>query len=282
MRDILFTFQEDAKEALQSKINRAHMYWSENEPQVISFSAPTGAGKTIIMTSLFEDIFTGTADVIADPDSIFVWLSDSPELNAQTRLKIESKSDKLRAQDLVTIESTFDAEELECGHIYFLNTQKLGSDKLLISKRDKRSYTIWETLTNTARHRPKQLYIVIDEAHRGTAQSTQEANKAQSIMQKFIKGSEEDGLCIMPLVIGVTATPEKFNRLVEGTTSTVQKVPISSDKVRESGLLKDRIILGIPNTPVSADMSTFGNAIDNWMEKCAHWATYYDPAKQED
>lgn len=282
MRDVLFTFQEEAKDALHSKISRAHMFWSDDEPQVISFSAPTGAGKTIIMTALFEDIFTGTADVIADPDSIFVWLSDSPELNAQTRLKVESKSDKLRAQDLVTIESTFDAEELEYGHIYFLNTQKLGSDKLLTAKRDKRTYTIWETLTNTAKHRPKQLYIIIDEAHRGTAQSTQEANKAQSIMQKFIKGSAEDGLCIMPLVIGVTATPEKFNRLVEGTTSTVQKVPISPDKVRESGLLKDRIILAIPTTTVTADMSTFGNAIDNWMEKCSHWNAYYDPERQED
>ena len=282
MRDILFTFQEEAKDALHAAISDAHTLWRENKPQIISFSAPTGAGKTIIMTSLFEDIFSGTADVIADPDAIFVWLSDSPELNTQTRLKIESKSDKLRVHDLVTIESTFDAEELECGHIYFLNTQKLGSDKLLISKRDKRLYTIWETLTNTAKHRPKQLYVIIDEAHRGTAQSAQEANKAHSIMQKFIKGSEEDGLCPMPLVIGVTATPEKFNRFVEETTSTVQKVPISAAKVRESGLLKDRIILAIPNTPVSADMTTFDNAIANWLEKCAHWAAYYNPTTQED
>lgn len=119
MRDILFPFQEEAKDALHAAIRDAHILWRENKPQIISFSAPTGAGKTIIMTSLFEDIYSGTADVIADPDAIFVWLSDSPELNIQTRLKIESKSDKLRAHDLVTIESTFDAEELECGHIYF-------------------------------------------------------------------------------------------------------------------------------------------------------------------
>ncbi len=55
-------------------------------------------------------------------------------------------------------------------------------------------------------------------------------------MQKFIKGSEEDGLCIMPLVIGVTATPpQRFDNLIAGTTSTVQKVIVPPEQVRESG-----------------------------------------------
>jgi 8-oxo-dGTP pyrophosphatase MutT (NUDIX family) len=35
---------------------------------------------------------------------------------------------------------------------YFINTQKLGKDKLLTSGRgDKRTYTIWETISNTAK-----------------------------------------------------------------------------------------------------------------------------------
>ena len=144
MRDRLFTFQENALSELQLAINDAHLLWRDNKPQVISFSAPTGAGKTIIMTTLFENILYGTAEVTADPDSIFIWLSESPELNEQTRLKIESKSDKIHVHDLVTIGSTFNAEYLQKGHIYFLNTQKLGSDKLLIAKSDKRQYTIWD------------------------------------------------------------------------------------------------------------------------------------------
>lgn len=28
-------------------------------------------------------------------------------------------------------------------------------------------------------------------------------------------------------------------------------------------------------------MTTFGNAVDNWLDKCAHWTAYYDPTKQE-
>ena len=194
MRDSLFAFQETALAELHEKITKAHLMWSERDPQVISFSAPTGSGKTIVMTTLFEEILYGSADNIGEPDSVFVWLSDSPELNEQTRLKIESKSDKIRVRDLVTIDSNFSAEYLEGGRIYFLNTQKLGSDKLLTGTSDKRQYSIWETLTNTAKHNPKQFYVVIDEAHRGAYTSIQAENKAQSIMQKFIKGSKDDGL----------------------------------------------------------------------------------------
>ena len=207
MKIILFPFQEDALYALNQKIDKAHLLWQKDDPQVISFSAPTGAGKTIILTSLFEELLFGTADRKADPDTIIVWLSDSPQLNEQTRQKIESKSDKIRAGDLVTIDSAFSRETLEPGRIYFLNTQKLGADKLLTGRYDFHEYTIWETLTNTAARCAKHLYVIIDEAHRGAMRTRQAENKAQSIMQKFIKGSVEDGLCIMPLVIGVTATP---------------------------------------------------------------------------
>lgn len=274
MRDILFLFQEKALSELHDKINKAHLMWSERDPQIISFSAPTGSGKTIIMTTLFEDILYGSADNIGEPDSIFIWLSDSPELNEQTRLKIESKSDKIRVRDLVTIDSTFNAEYFEGGCIYFLNTQKLGSDKLLTGISDKRQYSIWETLTNTAKRNPKKFYVVIDEAHRGTYTSVQAENKAQSIMQKFIKGSKEDGLCVMPLVIGVTATPQRFDNLIAGTTSTVQKVIVPPEQVRESGLLKDRIFIHYPDIQLSADMTMFKGAVDNWRKKCDHWESY--------
>jgi type III restriction enzyme len=274
MRDSLFAFQETALAELHEKITKAHLMWSERDPQVISFSAPTGSGKTIVMTTLFEEILYGSADNIGEPDSVFVWLSDSPELNEQTRLKIESKSDKIRVRDLVTIDSNFSAEYLEGGRIYFLNTQKLGSDKLLTGTSDKRQYSIWETLTNTAKHNPKQFYVVIDEAHRGAYTSIQAENKAQSIMQKFIKGSKDDGLCIMPLVIGVTATPQRFDSLIAGTTSTVQKVIVPPEQVRESGLLKDRIIIHFPDIQLSAEMTMFKGAVENWLKKCSHWTAY--------
>lgn len=281
MRDTLFTFQEDYLKELHESIQNAHTMWRENRPQVITFSAPTGAGKTIMMTKLFEDILYGSADCNPEPDSIFVWLSDMPELNMQTRLKIESKSDKIRVRDLVTIDSTFVAEYLEGGCIYFLNTQKLGTDKLLTQKADGRQYTIWETLTNTARRQPKKFYVIIDEAHRGTYTSAQAESKAQSIMQKFIKGSPEDGLCVMPLIIGVTATPQRFQRLIADTPSTEHKVIVPPESVRDSGLLKDRIIIHYPEIAINADMTMFQSAVENWQRMREHWAAYCERENED-
>lgn len=47
----------------------------------------------------------------------------------------------------------------------------------------------------------------LDEAHRGAGVS----DKARKpIMQKFITGSEGDGLPAVPLVLGMSATPQRF------------------------------------------------------------------------
>lgn len=281
MRDTLFPFQEDALEELKSRIAKAHLLMDDGDPQVISFSAPTGSGKTIVMTSLFEDIFFGSADFESQPDAVTIWLSDMPELNEQTRLKIESKSDKIRVRQLITIDSNYDAKYFESGNIYFLNTQKLGSDKLLTQKSDARQYTIWETLTNTAKASPKSFYVVIDEAHRGMYSSPRAENAAQSIMQKFLLGSVEDGLCQMPLVIGITATPQRFQKLLADTSSTVHKVIVKPEDVRESGLLKDRVIIHYPDITINADMTMFKGAVENWMQKKEHWKNYCEQENEK-
>jgi len=280
MKSILFPFQETAIEDLHSAINDAHAVWSDKKPQVISFSAPTGSGKTIIMTTLFEEILYGSANCVAERDSVFVWLSDSPQLNEQSRSKMINKSDKIPLRHLNVIDDTFNAEYLEGGNIYFLNTQKLGANKLLTIKSDKRQHTIWETLTNTAKRQPKQFYVIIDEAHRGASSSRDEAT-AQSIMQKFIKGSEIDGLCIMPLVIGVTATPQRFDSLIAETKSTIQRVIVPPQDVRESGLLKERIIIHYPEIAITADMTMLVGAVENWIQKREHWAAYCENEREK-
>lgn len=283
MREKLFGFQEDALADLHKRIKSAHsMLLSDTEEQVIiSFSAPTGSGKTIVMTALFEELLYGNAEMPGDPDSIIVWLSDMPELNEQSRRKIEGKSDKIRVRYLHTIDSTFSSEYLECGNIYFLNTQKLGSDKLLTHRSDTRQYSIWETLTNTAQEYKDKLYLVIDEAHRGTNMSAKAENSAQSIMQKFIMGSKEDGLCKMPLVIGVTATPQRFHKLIENTESPELKVVIKPEDVRSSGLLKDRIVIHFPETAINADMTMFRGAVASWQHMSEQWANYGNAEREK-
>jgi len=284
MKNELFPFQKAAVRDLRAKAAwAAKAYRETGTPQILSLQAPTGSGKTVIMAALIESILCGSADEPADgpareerPDAIFVWLSDSPELNRQSREKIEAAADRLPPGRTVEIEeSGFDLETLEEGRIYFLNTQKLSRSGNLARKREQRRWTIWETLENTARDKADRLHFVIDEAHRGM-QGT-EAGRATSIMQRFLKGVHENGAEMrpMPLVVGMSATAERFNRLAEGLPSSVHKTIVTADQVRASGLLKDRIVIGYPEDPSRQDdMAILSAAAGEWMDKCAHWEEY--------
>lgn len=275
MKDNLFPFQKRAVSELRKLTAMAlGNYRDVRVPQVISLQAPTGAGKTIIMASFVEEIYFGGDQYVEQPEAIFVWLSDSPALNEQSKEKFQLRADKLRFNQCVTLEDgSFDKEMLEDGHIYFLNTQKLGKAGNLSKHSDKRQYTIWETMENTAKEKSDHLYFIIDEAHRGM--QGKEAGKATSIMQRFLKGAKDLGLSPMPVVIGVSATATRFNQLVGDTTSTLNKCVITANEVRGSGLLKDRIVITYPDDPEkNNDMAVLQVATEEWIKKCTHWYQY--------
>jgi len=275
MKVELFPFQKKALFDIRVKTAEAMgSYHRTHAPQVVSFTAPTGAGKTIIMSAMIEDILFGDDNYAEQQNAIFVWLSDSPQLNEQSKQKIDSKADRIRLSQCVTIaEDSFDKEVLEDGHIYFLNTQKLSVSSKLTKNGDGRTYTIWETLARTVLEKSDRLYFIIDEAHRGM--QGREASKATTIMQKFIKGSDADGIPPMPVVIGMSATTQRFNALVEGTSSTIHKSIVTADEVRASGLLKDRIVITYPEKDgVNNDMAILQAAADDWREKWEHWTQY--------
>lgn len=278
MKDELFPFQKKAVADLRVRSAAAlGIYHSTAIPQVVSLQAPTGSGKTIIMAALIEDIYFGTESYAEQPEAIFVWLSDSPALNEQSKLKIDTKADKIKLSQCITIEDeSFDMEVLEDGHIYFLNTQKLSKTGNLGQHSDGRTYTIWETLENTAKKKSDHLYFIIDEAHRGM--QGRAAGSATTIMQRFLKGSKPHRLSPMPLVLGMSATAERFNQLVGETTSGLNKVIITPNEVRASGLLKDRIVITYPDDPSKQnDMAVLQAATDEWKSKCEHWYQYsYD------
>ena len=288
MKVNLIAFQDKAVKELRVDVADAlDSYRRRKKTQVVSLQAPTGAGKTIIAAALIEDIFFGSTLVDGttfeeQPEAIFVWLSDSPELNAQSKQKIELKTSKLRFGQCVTIvEDSFDMEMLEDGHVYFLNTQKISKNGKLTQHSDDRQYTIWETLDNTIQNKSDHLYFIIDEAHRG-AKSKREAGKDTTIMQRFIKGYEyvENGIKrkmhSMPVILGISATAERFNTLVGNTTNVgLQKYVVTAEEVRSSGLLKDRIAITYPEDPEkNNDMVLLEAAVEEWLKKCKRWYQY--------
>jgi type III restriction enzyme len=290
MKVTLFDFQKDALGKLREALVSARKSVSAENQQVVAFSAATGSGKTIMMTALFEAILDEPDDQLAwpldwapQPDAVILWVSDMPELNEQTKLKIESKSDRVyRINQLITIDAHFDAPRLDGGRIYFINTQKLAVNQPLTNRGDGRECLIWETLTNTAVAIPDRFYVVIDEAHRGMT-SGRGAQAAQTLMQRFLLGYPEVGLVKMPMVIGVSATPKRFLDLIAHAehTVTTHKVAVPAEDVRKSGLLKDRILIHHPEAATTAEMALLEEAARRWGQMTSAWNAYCQDEKEQ-
>lgn len=263
-------FQSEAVEDLVTKTRQAAGIAGSDSPQAVVLSAPTGSGKTVIATRLIERILDGDDQADPDPDAIFLWITDLPELNQQTYEKMESTSDVLSILSMEIVDSDFTQRTFNPGKVYFLNTQKLGKDKLLTSTRDGRPFTIWETIDNTIDEFGSRFTVVIDEAHRGM-RTKRDSAEAETIIQKFLVGNSS--MRPTPLVLGISATPKRFNDLVQ-STRTVHPVNVGAADVRESGLLKEKIILHHSEDDQTIDITLLRQATRHWVNFTERWSAY--------
>ena len=169
MKFTLKDYQDEAVRDVLDNLRKARKRWTEDKDKhAFSLTAPTGAGKTVMAAAAFEALLHGddSYEFNADPGAVVVWFSDDPSLNEQTRFRLMECSDRLPHTDLIVLESSFNRDRFEAGKIYFLNTQKLGKNSLLVRgfeaeddgadvfpelRPDMHCYTIWDTIRNTIR-----------------------------------------------------------------------------------------------------------------------------------
>lgn len=273
MKLVLKEFQTEAVEKLVKQLRRAAKEARSDELQSVCLSSPTGSGKTVMITAAIEILLKGDDTAPPGPDATFLWVTDQKELNEQTRRKMLISSSVITSDRLVVIDASFDQETFRPGVVHFLNTQKLGKEKDLVTAGDKRTFTIWETITNTITIRPGKFVVIIDEAHRGMMENARARSEATTIIQKFIKGSPGE-LPPVPLVLGISATPERFNSLIGGTGRTARSTDMKPEDVRASGLLKEVITLYHPNEQQPTDMTMLREAVRNWRSYVKNWEEY--------
>ena len=220
MKFTLKDYQDEAVRDVLTNLRMAHEDWhgKYKRKNAFSLTAATGSGKTVMAAAAFEALFHGDDgfNFDRDPGAVVLWFSDDPSLNEQTRFRLMESSDRLRHTDLVVVGNTFNRSKFDAGRIYFLNTQKLGKNSLLVRgfdgdedyngtfpemRPDLRSHTIWDTIRNTIEDPALTLYLVLDEAHRGMGNENREKS---TIVKRLING--EKGVPGIPVVWGISAT----------------------------------------------------------------------------
>jgi type III restriction enzyme len=277
MNLVLKDFQSESVESLYQQVAEARKRAAKGKLEAITLSAPTGSGKTVILTRLIELILEGDEDHHPDSDAVFLWLTDQPELNIQTRDKMRDTSHVLSPATTVEVTADFDQEIFPAGRVFFLNTQKLSTGSTWVKAADKRTFTLWDTIRNTVSAKPGQFFVIIDEAHRGTKLDKGKAEEANSIMQKFLLGSDE--IPAVPLIIGISATLDRFTDLLHAAAKakkarTHQPVDIDPADVIASGLLKSKVVLHHPEHTLATEYPLLRDAVRNWCDMEKRWAAY--------
>ncbi len=277
----LLPFQHDvvdkAIREVRLSMSETERLGAEGSGQAITLSAPTGAGKTVMAAALLESIMFGDDEHPAGDDELtVVWLSDLPNINDQTRTKIANASDRIGEDRLVLVDTNFTDDTLAPGRIYFLNTQKLSSTSTLVAESESRAFTIWETLDRTIQRNPSKFVLVIDEAHRGMDRTaTVDPAVANSIVQRFILGHED--MQRSPIIVGISATPRRFDDLVAGTGRTTRRAEADVDEVRASGLIKERVVVWRPEHGLThSDSTLLARAAQSLQDYQLRWTRYCD------
>ena len=274
MRYTLTDYQREATMAVLRQLHWGDEDWhTRREPSSFALSAITGAGKTVIATAAIEALFFSSSDLGTEhnPRATFLWITDDPALNRQTRNRMLAASELLGPQHLTEINDGFLDQALVPGQVYFLNTQKLSKTSRLVQNTNLRQLTFWDVLANTITSENSTLYLILDEAHRGMRRAPDRA----TIVQRLIHGEPGSNPPI-PVVWGISATIERFTKAMGETLNRTARphVDVDIDKVRASGLVKDGIGLDQPVGKGTFSTTLLRDAVHTVLEYERRWATY--------
>ncbi|GAA4477699.1 hypothetical protein GCM10023190_17860 [Enteractinococcus fodinae] len=290
MRYTLKDYQAEAVEKVLDRITQAQdMYKRHGALSQFSLSATTGAGKTVMAAAVIEALLFGSDefDFPRDPGAVVLWFSDDPSLNEQSRARIQSAASELDWR-MQIISNDFRQSTFQPGHVYFLNTQKLSKNSLLVKghepssddegtlltlekpRPDEVQSTIYDTIANTVKNEDLTLYLILDEAHRGMKP---ERNRT-TIVQRLING--HGSVPSIPIVFGISATVERFDQAMKNIKerTALPSVEVDSALVQASGLLKDDIVLSIPAEAGSYESVLLRHAVEKIRSSTAAWNEY--------
>lgn len=269
-------YQQKAVGEVLSGIESAQQLFIGSEAtkrSAVILSAPTGAGKTVMAGTVIDTLLTRAVDAETDADTVLLWVTDAPALNRQSATKIEkASSGRVNTVVLSGSGGDFDQETFDPGVLYLLNVQAAGKNAGLSNHSDARTFSIWDTISNTALEYGPKFIVIIDEAHRGAKKSKQQAGEDDTIVGQITDAA--------PVVFGISATEQRFRDRMKEKRRELFPVDVSVTDVSGEGMIKTSLILKKPSEK-DAHVTLLKHSVQDTLEFEKRWARHHADGQGE-
>ena len=236
------------KKYIKELVSTSVGYIEDEDPKLIVFQAPTGAGKTIMLAEAMSRI---VKELGSQKELAFVWISVNA-LHEQSKEKLEKHFENERLLDCVSI-NEIQNNEIEQNQIVFVNWDSLNKEGISLFMSDnEKDWNLSKVAENT-RDGGRSIILIIDESHR-----TAKTSKSQEIVNMI--GPK--------LTIEVSATPK------EGVTND-HKTTVKLGEVVAEGMIKE----GIQINPGLGRVQTNEDIVREALKKRKELKRLYEEAR---
>ncbi|HEV7700033.1 MAG TPA: DEAD/DEAH box helicase family protein, partial [Pyrinomonadaceae bacterium] len=212
------------------------------EASTIVFQAPTGSGKTYMISQALSEIVKRSNDPLA-----FVWISVN-SLHEQSLTNLSRYLEDEQLLECITVDEILD-NELEEKQIVFFNWESLIKKNNVFRLDNERDWNL-KTVAENTREQGRRIVLIVDESHR-----TASAERAREVVAEIGPA----------LTIEMTATPLQI-------AGSLLKVPLH--EVIDAGMIKREVIIN-PYIKGSA-MGNDSELIDTALERRKKLKGFYE------
>lgn len=245
------------EQAIKQLITASKMYFDTDNNETIVFQAPTGSGKTFMLTNYISEIVRDST-----LDLCFLWVSiGTGNLHVQSYKSVKNNISSLLDCSLLENEFFGKRKKINKNEIVFINWEKIRDKDQKTGEyinnvmKNKDDINFIEVLENT-RNNDVKIILIIDESHKSSNTA-----RAKELRDDIIKPF---------LTIEMSATPVL-------SSDMQMKVQVDPIKVIEEGMIKKEIIINKDISSISNDELYSQNLIlESAYEKRQYLKSLYE------